>query len=160
MLKLSKGSKAKYETLHVDLCRIIDRALIYSRVDFGISHGYRSPEEQFELFKKGRKEVRDKWIIVDKSKVITYLDGYEKISKHNEDPSVAFDFYAWVPGKKELMYNKSNLIYLASMFITIGADLYNRGEIEHKVKWGGNWDLDGEILTDQNFDDTPHIELI
>jgi len=52
MLQLSKNSGKRYETLHVDLRRIIDRALIYSDVDFGISYGYRSPEEQFELFKK------------------------------------------------------------------------------------------------------------
>jgi len=160
MLKLGKHSKEKYETLHSDLRRIIDRALIYSNVDFGISHGYRLPEEQFELFKQGRKKKYNKWTVIDKSKVITQLDGYEKLSKHNQDPSEAFDFFAWVPGKKELMYDKSNLVYLASMFLTIGADLYNRGEIEYKVRSGLNWDMDGEIITDQNFIDMCHLELV
>lgn len=160
MIKLSKTSKANYETLHIDLRRIIDRALIYSDIDFGISQGHRPPKEQFELYKKGRKQKGDEWVINDKSKIITYKDGYDKLSKHNYDPSMAFDFFVWVPGKRELVYDENHLIALASMFITIGKDLCNRGEIEYQVRSGMNWDCDGEILTDQSFDDLPHIELI
>ena len=38
--------------------------------------------------------------------------------------------------------------------------LYKQGGITHKLRWGGNWDMDGEILIDQSFDDRPHVELI
>ena len=62
--------------------------------DFAVTHGHRTPEEQFELFKKGRSLNMDgKWIITDRKKVVTYVDGYEKKSKHNAEPSKAIDMY-------------------------------------------------------------------
>ena len=32
-------------------------------------------------------------------------------------------------------------------------------KITHKIRWGGDWDSDGEIK-DNNFDDLVHIEII
>jgi hypothetical protein len=28
------------------------------------------------------------------------------------------------------------------------------------IRWGGNWDMDGEPITDQDFQDLVHFELI
>lgn len=28
------------------------------------------------------------------------------------------------------------------------------------LRWGGNWDMDMEIIDDQSFDDLPHFELV
>lgn len=28
------------------------------------------------------------------------------------------------------------------------------------IRWGGNWDMDGEPVTDQNFQDLVHFELV
>ena len=158
--KLSNNSLVQYETLDENLRIIIDEALKISNVDFGISQGHRSPELQMRYFKKGRQLVNGKWEIVDKSKVVTYLDGYEKKSKHNYFPSKAFDFFVWVPGKKGLMYDSEHLAYLAGLFWAISEQLYTEGKINKKIRWGGNWDSDGEIVTDQSFDDLPHVELI
>jgi len=160
MYKLGITSKVVYETLHEDLRKIIDRALQCSAVDFGLAHGYRSPEVQFEYYKKGRKKIEGEWIIVNKSKVITYVDGYKQLSMHNYQPARAFDFYVWIPGKKQLAYDDKHLIFVAANLLCVANKLYEEGEITHKIRWGGNWDSDGEIIYDQNFDDLPHVELI
>ncbi|RLG87046.1 MAG: hypothetical protein DRO18_03665 [Thermoprotei archaeon] len=52
----------------------------------------RSDEEQFRLFKKGRKQLPDgTWVIEDKSKVVTYIDGIHKKGKHQR--GLAVDIY-------------------------------------------------------------------
>ena len=160
MFKLGTASKEVYETLHKDLQSIIDLALEVSPIDFMLPEGYRSPEEQFELYKRGRKLIDGVWQIVDRRKVVTHIDGKRTKSKHNHNPSLAFDFAVYVPGKKELTYDTEHMVALASMFITIGNMLYNDGKISHKVRSGMNWDMDGEIIYDQSFVDIPHIEII
>jgi len=37
--------------------------------------------------------------------------------------------------------------------------LYLQGAIRHKLKWGGNWDMDMDFY-DSNFIDLPHFELV
>ena len=72
----SNSSLAKLETAHVDLQRVFEDVII--AIDNTILHGHRTLEQQFELFKQGRKMVNGSWIIYDKSKVVTYLDGLIK----------------------------------------------------------------------------------
>jgi len=160
VFKLSNRSKDVYVTLHEDLRKVIDKALLISPIDFGLSEGYRSPEKQFEYFKRGREEIDGEWKVINKSKVITYMDGYEKKSKHNYNPAHAFDFFVWVPGKKNLMYDLKHMVALDAVFVSIANDLYKKGEIKNEVRCGFDWDRDGEILYDQSFDDLPHVELI
>ena len=38
--------------------------------------------------------------------------------------------------------------------------LKEEGIISHDIRWGFNWDRDGIIISDQNFQDGPHFELI
>jgi len=58
-----------------------------------ITHTHRTPEEQFILYKKGRKYNRDtkRWVVDDRRKKVTNRDGYERLSDHNKYPSLAFD---------------------------------------------------------------------
>lgn len=44
--------------------------------------------------------------------------------------------------------------YMAGLVIGVGSRL------GHKIRWGGNWDQDQIILTDQSFDDLPHFEYL
>ena len=37
--------------------------------------------------------------------------------------------------------------------------LWEKGLIDHVIRWGGNWDSDGVIIRDQGFDDLVHFEL-
>ena len=53
---------------------------------------YRSPQEQLELFKKGRIKGSDgKWHTQDKAKIVTNVDGYTVLGAHNYKPARAID---------------------------------------------------------------------
>lgn len=129
-------------TCHQDLQLIVDTSIQITVVDFGISEGHRSKTLQLEYFQKG---LSDK-------------DGITDPSKHNYMPSLALDFYAFVNGKAS--YDPEHLSYLAGLFHGVAEMLLAQGKISHRLRWGGNWDQDGEILLDQEFDDRPHIELV
>ena len=62
-----------------------------------ISCSHRPVEEQFELFKKGRREVNGEWIIDDSKSVVTYVDGKSRLSEHNYKPSRAIDVFLKKP---------------------------------------------------------------
>ena len=157
--RLGARSQIAYDTLHPDLQRIISWCLDYCAVDFSLTEGHRLVSKQFEYYQKGRTKGNDgKWTITDKKKVITYLDGINKKGKHNYKPSLAFDFCAYVPDKPQLAWDITHLTYIAATFIAVGEFMYKEGMIKHKLRWGGNWDKDGD-LDDSRFCDRPHLEL-
>ena len=146
MFYLSNSSKEKYDTLHKDLRLIIDEALKYSTIDFGLSEGHRPPEKQFEYFKKGRKEVGGEWVIVDKSKVVTYKDGYNKKGKHNYNPSLAVDVVPYPIDWKDI----KRFIEFANYVKGVADMLFAYGAIDNRIEWGGNW---------KSFKDYPHFQI-
>ena len=117
-------------------------AISISDVDFGIAEGYRSVEDQQKYYREGKSKI----------------DGITQKSKHNYNPSMAVDIYPYFDGKAQ--WEKEHSSYLAGLIHAIAEMLYNENEITHKVRWGGNWDMDGIILIDQSFDDRPHFELV
>lgn len=154
-----RDSKKKLETAEVDMQKVMNLAIRRSRVDFGVSHAHRTPEYQFELFKKGREEKDGKWVVVNPKEVVTNCDGYTNPSDHNMMPSKAVDIYIYVPGMSKWAYDEEHLSYVAGVIQTCADELLEKGEISHRVVWGGNWDDDGIILKDQNFWDRPHFQL-
>ena len=137
-------SKTKLASCHKDLQIIAEESLKVSQVDFGISEGHRSVEKQLEYYNTGKSKI----------------DGIKKKGKHNYSPSMAFDIYAYVSGQSKLSYNITYLSYLGGVITATAKRLLHEGRISHKARWGGNWDSDNMILTDQSFDDMPHFELI
>lgn len=131
-------------TCHSDLVKVAHAALKYSQVDFGISEGERTIERQQKLYKEGKSKI----------------DGIKRKGKHNYSPSKAFDFYAYVPGRKDLAFNLTHLMYLVGVITAEANRLYESGQILHKIRSGANWDGDGELRYDQTFFDSPHIEII
>ena len=158
MWVLGTKSKEQFDTLHRDLQLIIQWALKFSPVDFGLSEGYRLPAKQFEYFKVGRELKNGLWIKTGAT--ITNCDGYTLLSNHNYNPSLAFDFYAYVLGNPKLTYDKIHLTAIATTFLNMAKFLLDDGLITHNIRWGANWDQDGELFYDQVFDDAPHVELI
>ena len=145
--KFGKNSAKKLSTCHIDLQRIMNLAISRSKVDFGISEGHRTVERQKELYDQGKSKI----------------DGISKLGKHNYNPSLAVDIYCYHSDREtrsKIAYSKSHLAYIAGIVDTVAQELYNKGEITHKIRWGGNWDNDGVIDFDQSFDDFPHFELI
>ena len=154
--KLGKNSISKLENVHEDLVRIVELAIKISKVDFGISEGFRSVETQNRYYQIGRT------VDVDKP-TITSIDGINKKGKHNYSPALAVDIYIYTPDslfKSKIAYDPSHLSYVAGVIDAAAYLLKEKEEISHKVRWGGNWDSDEIITKDQSFQDMPHFELI
>lgn len=157
---LSESSKKVYDTLHSDLQIIISWGLKRCAVDFTLYEGHRSEETQFEYFKKGRElnHRTGEWEIVDRKKVITSIDGKRRKGKHNYNPSLAVDLHVYVPDKPYLTWDEKHLTYIGASLIMVAKFLYEEGLISHTLRWGGNWDRDGD-LADNTLYDLPHLEL-
>lgn len=148
-------------TCHQTLQNLFNEVI--TKVDCSVLCGHRGEAEQNKAFE----------------------DGYSKIqfpmSKHNSLPSLAVDVYPypydWDAGK----YNVEGLIddmhtfrldseagkwMLVRVLNNLKKFYYFGGivrgiawELGIPVRWGGDWDSDNE-LSDQNFNDLPHWELI
>lgn len=146
LFSFGNKSDKKLNTCHADLQLIMRTAIALSRMDFGIAEGKRSDATQAKYFAEGKSKC----------------DGVTSKSKHqvtrSQPKAMATDVFPYVNGKAD--YSMETLSYLAGHIVAVSEMLYSFGRISHVVRWGGNWDGDGEILTDQEFDDRPHFELI
>ena len=61
--------------------------------------------------------------------------------------------------RNKIAWDKSHLSYVAGMLQSCAFELYDKKEINHLLRWGANWDKDGVLFFDQDFDDAPHVEL-
>lgn len=61
---------------------------------------HRTPNEQFDIFKKGRTFKNGAW--VKTGEVVTYKDGFVNKSRHNYLPSTAVDIVLFRPEGTEL----------------------------------------------------------
>ena len=93
MYQFGKRSREKLAQCHADLQLIATESLKVSSIDFGVSEGHRSIEKQQEYFNSGKSKV----------------DGIKIKGKHNYQPSLAIDIYAYIPSKPKLAFNTNNL---------------------------------------------------
>ncbi|PYJ17658.1 MAG: hypothetical protein DME94_03030, partial [Verrucomicrobia bacterium] len=98
---------------------------------------HRTPGEQFTIFQKGRAFKDGSWVIVDKNKKVTGLDGYKKKSRHNYLPATAVDIVLFKPDGKELESGPQE-------------QKIGKGAAKYTLDWGGNW---------SGWQDLPHIEI-
>ena len=128
----SNNSLKVYNTLHNNLKVLVTR--IRDEVtDISLIFGYRDRETQNIMFDNDRSKLR-------------YPD-----SKHNRKPSLAVDLQPYpFPEHEPKLWGA--LGYIAGHAFRIAE------EEGFKIRWGGDWDRDGD-MTDQNFDDLFHIEL-
>lgn len=110
------------------------RAVLYEAIkltDFSVIEGYRNEERQNQLFEQGKSKLR--W----------------PNSKHNSNPSRAVDIAPYPIDWDDL----EQFALLAGIVIGIG----------HKMgiplRWGGDWNRNGS-MSDNRFNDLPHIELV
>lgn len=126
-------SKQNLATCRLDLQWIMREALAIGLIDFSVTEGHRSESRQDSLYPKSSKV---KW----------------PNSKHNKTPSDAFDAVPYVNGKASYKYQ--HCIFLAGIILTCAKKL------GFEIRWGGNWDMDGEPVTDQDFQDLVHYERV
>lgn len=135
MASFSRHSKRRLATCHEDLQRIAE--VVIEWFDFTVLEGRRSQARQNELFRTGASQLR--W----------------PNSSHNTTPSKAIDVAPWPIDWED----RERFNYLAGALIQAAEILYSLGEIDHLLRWGGDWDRDAEVK-DNEFDDLVHFELI
>ena len=109
-----------------------------------VDYTWRSPALQFELFKKGRAQIGGRWVVVDKSQVVTDKDGTD-LSHHNIYPAAAADIYI-VQGGRILWPDSSNQA-VCSLYTELGHMWEQRGLIS-----GATWKYTG-------FHDWDHVQV-
>jgi len=155
----STRSRAVLKTLHPDLQKIANLAIQRTTVDMVLVEGARTIASQRAYFKDGLSKINP--------------DAYEsetalcKVAKHitiTEHPlyeySRALDFCAYAFHKgKNYSYDPTHLVYISTVIEQCGKELYNKGIIDHVIRTGINWSMDGVLKYDQSFLDMPHVEL-
>ena len=149
----SAKSQAKLDTTHQDLQAVFTEVI--QHIDCSIIFGIRTDNEQFSLYKKGRKLAGDAWVVDDKSKIVTYKDGHFKKSKHQapvgETVSFAIDVVPWYNEKPHIRWDDIERFKEFGWFVLgVAATLRRYGQIESDIEWGGNW---------RSFKDYPHWQI-
>lgn len=109
--------------------------------DCTIITGFRGAEAQNKAYESGYSKKK-------------YPDSRHNLSKlmNSTEFSDAVDVAPWINGK--LSEDVKECAHLAGIIIGIGAAM------GITLRWGGNWDSDDEIMTDQTFQDLWHFELM
>jgi len=133
-----KSSREKLATVTPLLRQVLENVLRMNIMDISILYGVREKAEQDKLY--AAKKSKLKW----------------PDSKHNIQQdwwkSRAVDAAPFINGK--VSYNYNHCCYLAGLVMGEA----NRMGIA--VRWGGDWDMDGEAITDQTFNDLLHYEIV
>lgn len=109
MFKLGKNSLKKLEGVDPRLQALAKRAIELTEVDFAVTYGLRTKEEQAELVKKGYSKTMNS----------RHLTGH------------AIDVAAWVNGR--INYDLQNMYKIAQAFRVAAK------ELNIPIRWGGCW---------------------
>ena len=128
MPRYSKKSKARLSSCDKRRQDVFHEVIKY--VDCSILEGHRSKERQNKLYDEGRTKVK-------------YPNG-----RHNSSPSKAVDVTPypvnWEDRERQTLFAGFVLGIARGMGI--------------RLRWGGDWDMDFQVM-DNRFDDFPHFEV-
>lgn len=133
--KFGNSSLARLEQCDPRLQQIMHAAIQNSVIDFGITEGHRDEATQNKYFEEGKSRLK-------------YPKG-----AHNSFPSTAVDIVAYIHGKPT--YNLGYYQYFYGLFTGIAHAMYR----DVSIRSGLDWDMDGEMITDQTLQDGCHFEL-
>ena len=117
---LSSRSKGKLEGVHPDMVAVVETAITLTKIDFGVTYGVRTMEEQKRLYESGRSQtMNSKHLLQDDT-------GY----------SHAVDVVA---------YDGSDVVWEINVYDDI-CDAFKKAAEMHGVaiKWGAAWS-EGDI---------------
>ncbi|MDB4331297.1 M15 family metallopeptidase [bacterium] len=129
MYKFGKRSRARLKGVDSRLVNVLNELI--KVMDVTIIEGVRSAETQNKYFKDGKSK----------------LDGVNKKSNHQLGKAVDLAPYP-------INWEESNRFYYMGGMVRGIAKQLNL-----KIRWGGDWDSDGETK-DQTFMDLVHIEIL
>ena len=158
MPKFGKRSQKRLDTCHSDLIRLF--TLVVRYFDCTILEGHRGKEKQNRYYDEGKSKVQ--WPDgshnsypsegIDTVPYPVKWPDYGKIAAVLEE--IGLDSKAKAFLKRKIKTFAKNL---ARFYFFGGFVLGLAVSMGLKIRWGGDWDSDREIL-DQNFDDLPHFE--
>ena len=158
MPNYSRISNSRLNSSESDLIVLFTEVI--KSFDNTIIFGYRDKVEQFSLFMKGRTLIGNEWVITDRRKVVTYKDGYDKMSTHNYLPSRAIDAVPYYKDKPHIRWNETHTIcYFAGHVMATALKLKEQGKITHDIRWLGDGNMN-KIVEDETFMDLYHYEII
>ena len=128
MPKFGKRSRQRLKGVDQRLVSVLNELI--KIMDVTIIEGVRSTEKQQEYFSKGKSKI----------------DGINKKGQHQLGKAVDLAPYPINWDDRDRMH------YMGGMLRGIGKQL------NLNIRWGGDWDSDGEVA-DNSFDDLVHIEI-
>lgn len=135
MPEFSRRSLDRLATCHPDIRRVFSE--VVKHWDCTVIEGVRTREQQEEYVRAGKSKTM--------------------LSKHLEQ-SDGFSHAADVAPYPIDWKDSRGFAYFAG-FVKATADrLYAEGKITHRLRWGGDWDGDGNVR-EHGFFDGPHYEL-
>lgn len=142
------GSRAKLDTVHPDLRECAELALSRSPYDFTIVHGWRGEEVQNALFASGASTKR-----YPESKHNGTVDiAYVSQGNKQFEISDAIDFAPWIDGT--IPWGETHIFACIAGCLFAAAD-----ELGIKLRWGGDWDTDGNTK-EHRLQDWGHVEIM
>lgn len=140
LVVLSEKSRRNLNGVHPYLVSVVKGVVDLQVMDFSVNEGVRSVEKQRENIRKGVSKTMN-------SKHLVQPDGFAH----------AVDLYPY-PVNMEAV-NKGNAREIARFGLLAGLMISVGRAKGIVIKWGYDWDMDGQTL-DHNFSDGPHFELV
>ncbi|WP_029085738.1 M15 family metallopeptidase [Brevundimonas aveniformis] len=136
---LSARSRTRLQGVHPDLIRVVERAIQLSRQDFTVLEGVRTPERQKQLYAQGRTKPGRK---------VTWTLN----SRHFVNPMTG---YGHAVDLAPFPIDWSDL----TKFDAISRAMFDAAkELGIAIRWGADWDRDGQPR-ERGETDSPHFEL-
>lgn len=139
MYKFSQKSLDNLVGVHPYLVSCVYKLMSLQVMDFSVNEGVRTLARQKELFDAKKSKTMD-------SKHLIQADGYGH----------AVDLYPSPINMAEV--NKSNSKEIIRFGVLAGLLISISKENNVQLRWGGDWDSDGQTL-DHTFFDAPHFEI-
>lgn len=137
--KFSSASEAKLVGVHPDLVRVVRRALELSTRDFKVLEGVRSLKRQQDLYAQGRTRP---------GKIVTWTLK----SNHFVNTTTGFGHAVDLFPEPYDWENRAAFDELGAVMLKAAA------EEKVKIRWGADWDQDGNPR-ERGESDSPHFEL-
>lgn len=140
---LGMRSRQRLEGVHRDLIRVVERAIQITSQDFTVTEGVRTLARQRELYAQGRTKP---------GKIVTKtLNSKHRVQKDGYGHAVDMPPFpiSWDDTPENL-----------ARFDAVAKAMFEAAKIEGVlIRWGANWDMDGN-WREKGETDSPHFELV
>lgn len=136
MPAFSQRSKKNLATCHPDLQRLFNEVI--KVFDCTVLEGHRDKAAQDAAFASGHSKLK-------------YPQG-----KHNSIPSLAVDVCPHPLDWSDI----KTFHWFAGYVLGVANQLYENGQMDHKIRWGGDWAVNYDLNDVNGLNDLVHFEII